>query len=124
MTGAIIIGAVASVICYSAIMVKLKMGYDDSLDAFGIHGVGGFWGVLAVGLFACPLVGGKAGVFYGNPGLFAVQCGMALTTAAYCFAATVILYLVVEKTVGFRANEKEEDMGLDLSQHGEEGYTR
>jgi Amt family ammonium transporter len=122
MTGAICIGVIASLLCYGAILVKMKMDYDDSLDAFGIHGVGGFFGTLAVGIWANPLIGGKAGFLYGNPGQFTVQTLMALSVALFSLIATVILFFVVEKTIGFRASEKEEDMGLDLSQHGEEGY--
>ena len=122
MTGAICIGAMASLLCYSAILFKLKLGYDDSLDAFGIHGVGGFWGTLAVGIWANPLIGRKAGFLYGNAGQFTLQTLMAVSIALFSVAATVIIYFAVEKTVGFKANEKEEDIGLDVSQHGEEGY--
>ncbi len=122
MWGALCIGAIASLVCYSAILVKIKWGYDDSLDAFGVHGVGGFWGTLAVGLWACPAVNGKAGWFYGNSNQFFIQLGMAGAAAVYSLGVTMILYLIVEKTVGFRAQTKDEDMGLDITQHGEEGY--
>jgi Amt family ammonium transporter len=121
-SGAIWIGAIASLLCYSAIMFKLKLGYDDSLDAFGIHGVGGFWGTLAVGIWANPLMGGKAGFLYGNAGQFTIQTLMACSIAVLSVVGTVIIYYAVEKTVGFKATEKEEDIGLDVSQHGEEGY--
>ncbi len=122
MSGALCIGALASLLCYGAILFKMKLGYDDSLDAFGIHGVGGFWGVLALGLWANPLIGGKAGYLYGNAGQFTIQFLMAVSTALYSFIGTVILFQLVEKTIGFRASEREQDLGLDLSQHGEEGY--
>ena len=122
MWGALCIGVIASFVCYLAIMVKVKWGYDDSLDAFGVHGVGGFWGTVAVGLWACPLVNGKAGWFYGNSSQFFIQLGMAASAAVYSLGVTVILYLVVEKTIGFRAQSRDEDMGLDITQHGEEGY--
>ena len=122
MTGAICIGAIASLLCYGAILLKLNLGYDDSLDAFGIHGVGGFFGTLAVGIWANPLIGGKAGFLYGNAGQFTIQTLMALSVALFSIAATAAIYFAVELTVGFRATEKEQDMGLDLSQHGEEGY--
>jgi Amt family ammonium transporter len=118
------IGAISSLLGYGAILVKVKMGYDDSLDAFGVHGVGGFWGVLATGLWANPAVGGKAGWFFGNAHLFKVQFQMAVVVALFSLGATFLLYLLVEKTVGFRAHSDEEEMGLDLSQHGEEGYAR
>ncbi len=119
---ALVIGVVASVLCYGAILMKVKLGYDDSLDAFGVHGVGGLWGVLATGLLANPAYGGHSGWFYGNRSLFMVQAQMALATAAYSLVFTVLLFLLVDKTVGFRAEARDEDMGLDLSQHGEEGY--
>jgi Amt family ammonium transporter len=122
MLGALCIGVIASLVCYAAIMVKVKWGYDDSLDAFGVHGVGGFWGTLAVGLWACPSINGKAGWFYGNAAQFFTQLGMAASAAVYSLGVTVILYLIVEKTIGFRAESRDEDMGLDISQHGEEGY--
>jgi Amt family ammonium transporter len=122
-TGAMVIGAIASLLCYSAIMIKVKLRYDDSLDAFGVHGVGGFWGILATGLFANPAFGGHSGLFYGNRALFVTQIQMALSVAAYSLVITVLLYLAVQYTVGFKAEGREEDIGLDLSQHGEEGYT-
>jgi Amt family ammonium transporter len=120
---AMVIGLVASLICYGAIMVKVRLQYDDSLDAFGVHGVGGFWGILATGLFANPAFGGHSGWFYGNRGLFVTQLQMALSVAAFSLVVTVLLYLLVQRTVGFKADGREEDLGLDLSQHGEEGYT-
>jgi Amt family ammonium transporter len=122
MAGALWIGSIAALLCYGAILLKIKLGYDDSLDAFGIHGVGGFFGTMAVGIWANPAIGGKAGFLYGNPGQFTIQTLMALSAALFSFVATVLIFLLVEKTVGFRAAEKEQDMGLDLSQHGEEGY--
>jgi len=120
---AMLIGAVASLICYAAILVKVHLRYDDSLDAFGIHGVGGFWGILATGLLANPAFGGHAGWLYGNRALFVTQAQMALSVAAFSVVLTVFLFLLVQHTVGFKAEHHEEDLGLDLSQHGEEGYT-
>jgi Amt family ammonium transporter len=104
-------------------MIKVKLRYDDSLDAFGVHGIGGFWGILATGLFANPAFGGHSGWFYGNRALFVTQIQMALSVAAYSLVITVLLYLAVQYTIGFKAEGREEDIGLDLSQHGEEGYT-
>jgi Amt family ammonium transporter len=122
-SAAMIIGAIASLLCYCAIMIKVKLRYDDSLDAFGVHGVGGFWGILATGLFANPSFGGHSGWLYGNRGLFVTQIQMALSIAAFSLVLTVLLYLAVQYTIGFKAEGREEDIGLDLSQHGEEGYT-
>jgi Amt family ammonium transporter len=121
-SGAIWIGLLSALFCYVAILFKIRMGYDDSLDAFGIHGVGGFWGTLAVGIWANPAIGGKAGFFYGNPNQFTIQTIMAASTAIYSLFGTFLIFYLVQKTVGFRASEREEELGLDLSQHGEEGY--
>jgi Amt family ammonium transporter len=120
---AMAIGTLAALLCYSAILIKVRLRYDDSLDAFGVHGVGGFLGILATGLFANPAFGGHAGWLYGNRAQFVTQIQMGLSTAAYSVVITVLLYLVVQYTIGFKADGREEDIGLDLSQHGEEGYT-
>lgn len=121
-TGSLWIGAIVSVLCYSAILLKLKLGYDDSLDVFGIHGVGGTWGALAVGLFADPTVNSAAGAFFGNSAQFGIQLKTVLATAVYSVLATAVLYGIVNRLVGMRVTAKEEELGLDLSQHGEEGY--
>ena len=118
----LLIGIVVSILCYSAIQVKVKMGYDDSLDAFGVHGVGGTWGALATGLFALKTINGTDGLFAGNPAQFFIQLKTVAATAVYSVLVTVILYFLVEKTIGMRVPAKEEELGLDLSQHGEEGY--
>ncbi len=118
----LLIGIVVSILCYSAIQVKVKMGYDDSLDAFGVHGVGGTWGALATGLFALKAVNGRDGLFAGNPEQFFIQLKTVAATAVYSVLVTIILYFLVEKTIGMRVPAKEEELGLDLSQHGEEGY--
>jgi Amt family ammonium transporter len=118
----LIIGLVVSCLCYTAIQVKVKLGYDDSLDAFGVHGVGGTWGALATGLFALKAVNGTDGLFAGNPAQFFIQLKTVGATILYSVTLTIILYFLVEKTIGFRVKVKEEELGLDLSQHGEEGY--
>jgi Amt family ammonium transporter len=123
---AIIIGALASVFCFSAVsLIKPRLGYDDSLDAFGVHCVGGIWGALATGLFASKAVNpaGNDGLFFGNPGLFVIQAKAVLITLAYSFIATLAIYKVVDILLGVRVNEKEELVGLDLSQHHERAYT-
>jgi ammonium transporter, Amt family len=120
----LVIGMIASLLCYMAIQVKVKLGYDDSLDAFGVHGVGGTWGALATGLFASKLVNsaGADGLFHGNPGQFLIQLKTVGATAVYSVLVTLILFVIVEKTIGLRVAAKDEELGLDLSQHGEEGY--
>ena len=123
---AIIIGALVSVFCFFAVTaIKPKLGYDDSLDAFGVHCVGGIWGALATGLFASKAVNpaGNDGLFFGNPGLFIIQLKAVLITVAYSFVVTFIIYKVVDVLMGVRVNEKDELVGLDLSQHHERAYT-
>ena len=124
--GAIVIGLGAGAICWTSVNVmKAKLGYDDALDAFGVHGVGGMWGALATGLFACVAVnsGGANGLFYGNPGILWVQVKAIFVTTAYAFVMSWILFKVVDKLVGLRVSEHEERVGLDLTQHREAGYT-
>ncbi len=123
---AIIIGLLVSVFCFTAVsIVKPKLGYDDSLDAFGVHCIGGIWGALATGLFASKLVnpGGADGLFFGNPKQFLVQLLAVLVTLVYTFTVTFIIYKLVDLTIGVRVGEKEELMGLDLTQHHERAYT-
>lgn len=125
-TSALIIGALVSVFCFFAVTaIKPKLGYDDSLDAFGVHCVGGIWGALATGLFASKAVNpaGNDGLFFGNPGLFVIQLKAVLITVVYSFVVTFIIYKVVDVLLGARVNEKEELVGLDLSQHHERAYT-
>ncbi|HNX68155.1 MAG TPA: ammonium transporter [Candidatus Omnitrophota bacterium] len=123
---AIWIGVGVSVICYFFVaVVKVKFGYDDSLDAFGVHGVGGIWGSLATGLWANKAINpaGNNGLFYGNPGLFLVQLKATVITIAYSFLVSFILLKVVDALMGLRVSENEEQIGLDLTQHRESGYT-
>ena len=123
---AIWIGVGVSVICYFFVaVVKTKFGYDDSLDAFGVHGVGGIWGALATGLWATKAVNpaGNNGLFYGNPGLFLVQLKAVVVTIIYSFIVSFVLLKIVEAVIGLRVSEDEERIGLDLTQHRESGYT-
>lgn len=123
---AIWIGTGASVICYIFVaFVKPRFGYDDSLDAFGVHGVGGIWGALATGLWANKSINpaGADGLFYGNPGLFLIQLKTVAITIVYSFIVSVILLKLVDAFMGLRVSEEEERIGLDLTQHSESGYT-
>jgi Amt family ammonium transporter len=121
---AILIGLGAGVLCYLAVNIRPKIGYDDSLDVLGIHGVGGLWGALATGLFASIAINpdGANGLFFGNPSLFMSQVIASLGTIIYSAVVTLFILKVVDLTVGLRVNNEEEVMGLDLSQHGETGY--
>lgn len=123
---ALVIGVGAGGLCYMVVnYVKLILGYDDSLDVFGMHGVGGTWGMIATGLFASTEVnaGGSDGLFYGYPYQFFAQ--LAATLAAWILAAgiTWLLLRALGMLVAPRVDEEAERMGLDLHQHGEKGYT-
>ncbi|MBI5637814.1 MAG: ammonium transporter [Nitrospinae bacterium] len=120
----IIIGFGAGVICYLAIVAKGKLGYDDALDAFGVHGVGGTWGAIATGLFATVAVNsaGADGLFYGNGGLLTKQMLSVAATWGYSFILTFIILKALDATMGLRVTGEDEVMGLDLTQHGENGY--
>jgi Amt family ammonium transporter len=123
---AFIIGSVASIICYIAVgLVKPRLKYDDALDVFGVHCIGGVWGVLATGLFASKSVNpaGADGLFFGNPKLFMVQLFAAAVTLAYGFVVSLMIYKLVDRIIGARVKEKDELMGLDLTQHHENAYT-
>ncbi|GAT63538.1 ammonium transporter [Paludibacter jiangxiensis] len=131
--GAMVIGLVAAIICFLMVaFVKVKLGYDDSLDVFGIHGIAGIVGTLFTGLFATPAVtkyfatAGNhpgAGLFYGNAHQFLVQLMGVGATIAFSATGTFILFKLVQLTIGIRATDKEEALGLDESYHAETGYT-
>ena len=123
---AIVIGLAAGVICYMAVsLVKPMLGYDDSLDAFGVHGVGGAFGAIATGLFASKAINsaGNDGFFFGNPSLLGTQIVAVVVVAVYAFVVSLILLKVIDWTMGLRVSTEDEMEGLDLSQHGESGYT-
>lgn len=122
---ALAIGLLAGSVCYFALNMKGKLGYDDSLDAFGVHGVGGILGTLGVGLFAEKLINpsGADGLFFGNPHQFIVQIMAIAAVVIYSFAVTFILLKLIDWSMGLRVSEEDEMMGLDLSQHEESGYT-
>jgi len=124
--GAIWIGIGASAVCYASVaFVKAKFGYDDSLDAFGVHGVGGIWGSLATGLWAKKVINpaGANGLFYGNPSLFFIQLKAVAITITYSFAASWILLKIVDATMGLRVSAQNERIGIDLTEHREAAYT-
>jgi Amt family ammonium transporter len=121
----ILVGIGAGVFCYIATsIVKNKLGYDDSLDAFGVHGIGGTWGAIATGLLATKLVNpaGGDGFFYGNPKQLMIQIIAVAASWAFSFIGTMIILKVVDSLVGLRVTTEEEQIGLDLSQHNERGY--
>jgi len=122
--GAMVIGILAGIIPYFAVAtIKPKLGYDDSLDAFGIHGVGGMLGAILTGIFADPAINeaGK-GLLYGNPGQLLTQLIAVVVTIVYSAVVTLIIFMLVKAFVGLRVEEEHEITGLDESQHGEKAY--
>ncbi|MGH7386766.1 MAG: ammonium transporter, partial [Candidatus Rokuibacteriota bacterium] len=120
----IVIGAVAGFICYTACNLKSRMGYDDSLDVVGVHGVGGTWGALATGIFATKLVNeaGGDGLLYGNPKQLWVQFLAVVVTLILGFVMTAVILKVLDAVMGLRVSDEDEMAGLDLSQHSETAY--
>ena len=119
------IGAVAGVLCYSACSYKQKLGYDDSLDVVGVHGVGGTWGAIATGLFATKAVNaaGADGLFSGNPGQLWIQLIAVAVTMAVASVLTYVILKVLDLTMGLRVTEEAETTGLDLALHSESAYS-
>ena len=124
-TGSIVIGILVAVVCFFMVsVIKHKFGYDDSLDAFGVHGIGGIIGALATGLLATPTVqSAYSGLFYGNPKQFYLQLIATVTTVVFSGVMTFILFKIVDKMVGIRAGKAEEIAGLDITQHNEIAYS-
>ena len=121
---AIAIGGAAGIICYGGVLLKSKLGYDDSLDVVGIHGLGGTWGALATGLFASTAINpdGANGLFFGNPGLLWTQVVSIIVTMIFAFVMTFIILKVLDLVMGLRVSDEEEERGLDISLHNEGGY--
>jgi len=121
---ALIIGAAAGVVCYGAVRMKPRLGYDDALDVVGVHAVGGILGALATGLFASAAVNaaGANGLFFGNPKQLGIQAVAVAASVSFAFIGSVILFKVVDTLVGLRVGEDSEYTGLDLSEHDENAY--
>ena len=121
---AIVIGFTASALCFYAVQAKYKYGYDDSLDAFGVHGVGGFVGAILTGVFAQKSLNeaGADGALFGNPHQLVVQLIATAVSGTYAAVLTYVILKLIDKTIGLRVEEAEEREGLDQTQHGEEGY--
>jgi Amt family ammonium transporter len=123
---AVAIGILGGIFSYVAVTaLKPKVGYDDSLDVFGVHGIGGMWGTLATGLFAQKAINeaGANGLFFGNTKLFLVQGLYLLVCLAYAAAMTWVLFILVDALFGMRVTREDEMVGLDLAQHHEAAYT-
>ena len=109
----ILIGIGAGLICYAAVLLKNRFRYDDALDAFAIHGVGGTWGALATGLFASKAIdpAGADGLFFGNPGQFGIQLVAVLVSWTFAFVGTYCLLKVIDMFIGLRVTKEQEVIG-------------
>jgi ammonium transporter, Amt family len=118
--GALAIGLIAGMACFFAsTSLKRRLGYDDSLDVFGVHGIGGLVGILGIGVFGSALWGGAPGLLEGNPAQLGIQAIGALATAAWCAVATFAILWIIDKAIGLRVDKQIEIEGLDLGLHGE-----
>ncbi|MEE9544107.1 MAG: ammonia channel protein, partial [Rhodospirillales bacterium] len=118
--GALIIGVVAGLVCYwGAAWLKLKLGYDDSLDVFAVHGLGGIAGALLTGVLAIEAIGGTPGALEGNMQQIGLQVYGIAVTIVYCAVVSFILLKLIDVVIGLRVDEEAEAEGLDLQQHGE-----
>ena len=121
----VIIGLVGGVVCYYAVAVlKTKLGYDDSLDAFGVHGIGGTWGSIATGLWATTEINpdGANGLFYGDTDLIIAQLISTVVAYVLAIAGSFVIYKIVDALIGARVAPKSEVAGLDSSEHGQSAY--
>jgi len=131
--GALLLGASAGAVCFIfVVFVKSSLGYDDSLDAFGVHGIAGVLGTIGVGLLASPAItapfhmnGGKgfAGLFFGDPHALGIQIEATVTSMIWAFLGTLAVFALLEVTMGLRVTERDEAIGLDITQHNEKAYT-
>jgi ammonium transporter, Amt family len=121
---AIVIGAVAGILCFYAVRLKLRLRFDDALDVVGVHAVGGIWGALATGLLASTAINpaGADGLFFGNSLQLGVQAIAVAATIAFSFIGSVVLLKVTDALVGLRVDQEAEETGLDLSEHEERAY--
>jgi ammonium transporter, Amt family len=122
---ALVIGALAAPISYYAIRLRQRMKLDESLDVWACHGMGGLWGALATGLFATKTVNpaGADGLFYGNPAQLLAQLVAVVAVVVFAFGMTYVIATVLKKVMGLRVSHNEEEVGLDISEHGERAYS-
>ena len=122
--GALAIGAGAGLLCYIAVYLRTRVQVDDALEVFAIHGVGGIWGAIATGIFAVAAIGGTAGLIDGNAGQLVTQVIAIVATMVYSFVVTLVILKVLDLIpgLGIRVPNDAEDIGLDLSAHGERAF--
>lgn len=119
---AMVLGIVAGAGCYLAVELKNKLGWDDALDVWGVHGIGGVLGSIMLGLFASKAINGQDGLFYGDAGFFFKQIVAVAIAAVYAYVFTYIMLCLINKITPVKATEADEDLGLDASMHGEKAY--
>jgi len=124
-TAAIIIGLLVGMICSFAVVLLDRTKLDDTLDVFACHGMGGIFGAIATGFFAQKFVNpaGADGLLYGNPKQVLIQIAAVAATAIWGFVMSIVLLKVIDRIMGLRVTAEEEEVGLDLSQHGESAYS-
>ena len=121
---ACMIGIIAGIVCYLAVHLKNKMGWDDALDVWGVHGIGGCLGTILLGVFASKAMNsaGADGLIYGGGGFFVKQAVAVIAACVYAFVFTYLMLAIINKITPVKVNQQEEDMGLDTSLHGEKAY--
>jgi len=120
--GALILGLVAGVVCFGATLLRDRLAIDDSLDVFAVHGVGGIWGAIGVGIFAVAAIGGVSGLVEGNPEQLVIQLVTVAFTVVFASVMTFIIIKVIDIALGLRVDESQEEAGLDIAVHGETAY--
>jgi len=119
---AIVIGIAAGAICFLAVSLKNKLGWDDALDVWGVHGIGGTIGTIFLGVFASTVVSSQSGLIQGNVSFFAKEVAAVIGAAAYAFVFTYLMLALINLITKVKVTEEEEDAGLDQSLHGEKAY--
>ena len=124
--GSLAIGFGAGLICFFAVELLHKTNMDDALDVFAVHGIGGIWGAIATGIFALEAIGGTSGLIEGNVKQVGIQAVGVVATLIYSGIVTLIIMFILDKIpgLGLRADESDEDIGLDLASHGEQATVR
>ncbi|MBE0640422.1 MAG: ammonium transporter, partial [Bacteroidales bacterium] len=119
---AILIGIAAGSVCYFAVEFKNKIGWDDALDVWGVHGIGGVLGTILLGVFASSAIGPVSGLVEGNAGFFFKELIAVTLSAGYAFLFTYLMLIIINMLTPVRVTESDEDLGLDGSLHGENAY--
>ena len=125
---AALIGTVAGIVCYYAVALKNRLKWDDALDVWGVHGVGGMLGIILLGIFASTAwnpasTGGVDGLLRGNPGFFAIECIAVLISSAWAFLFTLFMLWLIDRITPVKVTAIAEEIGLDAELHGEQAYT-